>query len=190
MDYKRLIIVFGIVALCTSTFLIVVLSLLVPFAVNDSTSIDRLSGEAEIWSSDQRVRRLSGPEAAGHRLKIGQSLLLLPGSTATVSFKRFNGQLTIRGPATLTLKKASLTTTLLGHLFRQADRFERQMTLVIYQQEGHAYYAFDQSVLSDHEARISVEFPTGTFIPDSACWQVNYSSSGQYLARNTDCQSS
>lgn len=186
VDRKRILIGIATLIVFLSIPALIALGIVTTFAVPDALRIDHLEGTAELRAGDRLIRTVSDGDGRGFRITPGQTLVLQPESEALLSFELLGASLSVRGPITLTLTEASRQATLPGHVFAQSDRFSRKYTIVLAVRNGRVQFEMDNAPRVP-DVLITIHLPDQTFMPNTPCWRIDSSSSGQYLARSIDC---
>ncbi len=152
-----------------------VASLFIPFNVDEPATIQRLTGKAEILMPGQ------SPISAANQatLNINQTLSVLPGSDAQVVFDLVQGRAVLTGPANLTLVESFRRATALDHA-----RNHRTYTLTLEQTQGSVRYFF---VGTSPDTDITVRLPNGNYTPDSPCWRIDISLTGETNIEPINC---
>ncbi|HEX3051424.1 MAG TPA: hypothetical protein VHP83_12265 [Aggregatilineaceae bacterium] len=172
--------IFGVLGVSTLAF---VVSVIVPYQVNQTATIEDITGAAEIVR-DQDTRATLVPDDS-EKLRIGETVRVEPGNAASVVF--FNqGRAVLTGPAAITLVESYQKATTLGHMV-DSSQFKRRYGLTIKQMHGTVQYYFDHSDPAFEAMTIKVQLPNGSYQPDSPCWQITISADQTITPETLSC---
>ncbi len=186
MERRTWPIALALTAVLSGTLAAVAAALLLPYAVSVPASLIRISGDVQVARPHQRPQPLDTTDAAGMRLKAGDSLILAPHSTATLALDLCGGRVFLQGPLTLTLAESARQATLAGHLLT-SDRLARDFTLVLEQQGGMASYVFSESDPPPGSIALIIKLDGAEFVPGLPCWTIAFTADGLPAVREYDC---
>lgn len=159
-------------------------ALLIPFKVNQSASVRRVSGQVELLRPDDPPQRLDPARDDRAALQVSESLRVAPDSTALIVFDLNQGRATVTGPALLTLAESCRRATALGHI---AGRGAREYVLIIEQASGLATYDFSRAHPGFAQTAITVRLPDRDYAPPGPCWHIEVAPDGTSAPRQEDC---
>jgi hypothetical protein len=173
-------------AVLLGTLAAVAAALLLPYALSVPASLVRISGDVQLAKPHQRPQPLDPAGATAVRLAVGDSLILAPHSTATLTFDLCGGRVFLQGPLTITLAESARQATLAGHLVA-SDRLARDFTLVLEQRGGTASYAFSGADPPLGSVALSIKLDGTEFVPSLPCWTITFTADGIPAVREHDC---
>jgi hypothetical protein len=165
------------------TVLSAIAALFVPFNVEQPVSIRDLSGTVKLLSeSDDPV---TFEEYDGKiTLKPGETLQVEPNSSATILFFDNGGRAFVTGPTSVTLIEAHRRATGLNHILHPE---QGDYVLTLEQTAGHTRYIFENVTPSFEDTTITIRLPASTFMPSTACWDVDISADRTVSAGPITC---
>jgi hypothetical protein len=182
MDSNSRLIVLSLIAVLGFTILALVASLLIPFQVDDTATVQQVTGEAELHIPGHVPAPLSTDGKT--TLGIGQSLNVLPGGDARIVFELNQGRAILSGPANLTLVESYRRATALGHAFGKG---RRGYVLTLEQTQGSVRYNFANTDPSFEDTDITIRLPDGNYSPTAPCWQIDVDPGGETTAESFEC---
>ncbi len=186
MDRDSRTILFSFVGVVGLAVAVLAASLVVPFDVNRSATVQQYTGDVELRSPDDPPDRFDPARDETPLLKPGQTLKVMPDGMAVIRFGLNNGRATMTGPAELTLVAAYRRATTLGHVF-DSGQFEREYVLTLAQSSGTVEYDFANADPPFDGASISIQLPESDYTPVTPCWRVTISSEGIARIEPLDC---
>jgi len=161
-------------------------SLVVPFDVNHSATVQRFSGDVELDSHHNIPDRLDPARNQKPSLKPDQTLRVLPGGAATLRFEINNARAIMTGPAELTIVASYRRAMLLGHIL-DSDRFSRDHVLTLAQSSGTVEYRFANTDPPFEDVQITIQLPESEYTPVAPCWTISISAEGTAQTETIDC---
>ena len=186
MDRYSRSIILGSVLVLGVALLALAAALVVPFNVAQPATVRGFNGEAELIRASGVPKPVRNDRDARINLSPGQGVRLQPDSTATLTFELDQGFAVIRGPAELKLVESYRRATALGHLL-DSSRFSRSYVLTVQQTQGGARYNFAHTMPRFEDVTVTVQLPSGNYIPTTPCWEIVIGTDGATTARSVEC---
>jgi len=162
-----------------------VLSLFVPYNIQQAGAAARITGVVELYRPGNSAPVTLDPNQERYPLDLGERLAIEPGGSAVVQvFSR--GRIELTGPASFTLVESHRRATTLGHLFDQ-DRFSRRYSLQLAQSAGTARYDFTQVSPPFNQINVVIELPNRLYRPDNPCFTITIDAEQQVMIQPGVC---
>jgi hypothetical protein len=181
-DSSTLSIKVAVVVLIAVMIFAVAAGLIVPFNVEQTVTVQALSGEIDILiPNDPPTPLLPNTQAA---LAPGHSVRLQPSSEASLTFTINKGRALLTGPATLTLVESHRRATSLGHAL---DNLSRSYTLTLQQTQGTVSYNFANTTPPFEDIQLTIQLPDANYSPTTPCWTITVDTAGHSTAESVTC---
>lgn len=160
-------------------------SLYVPYDVTFDAQITDLAGEASIIVTDRAPRPITSRGTDAISLRIGETLKLAPGTTATITFTINGGRATVQGPASFRLVESHRNATTIGHVLGDGD-----YTLTVEQDGGTARYYFHNAdpAIDEMNVTVWINHAINDIVPlTEPCWIANTTDRGPAVSAPILC---
>lgn len=160
-------------------------SLYVPYNVTFDAQITDLAGEASIIVTNRAPHSITPRGADAIPLRIGETLALAPGTSATITFTINGGRATIQGPTTLRLVESHRSATSIGHVLGDGD-----YTLTVEQDGGTARYYFHNAdpAVDEMNVTIWINHAINDIVPlTEPCWIADMTGRGPAVSAPILC---
>lgn len=160
-------------------------SLYVPYNVSFDAQITDLEGEASIIVTDRAPRPITSRAAEAIPLRIGETLDLAPGTTATITFTINGGRATIQGPTALRLVESHRSATTVGHVLDDGE-----YVLTVEQDGGAARYYFHNAdpAIDEMDVTIWINQAITDIVPlTEPCWFADMTGRGPAVSAPILC---
>lgn len=160
-------------------------ALIMSYNVTFDAKITALDGGAAIVMPNREAKPVSPNSGSPVKLRLNQTLILDPGSTATITFDINGGHAEIEGPAEIRLETSQRTANFIGHLRGNGD-----YTLIIEQDGGTVRYYFDDAEpsIEDTDISIWVNHAINAIVPlTEPCWIADISPNSTPVSEPITC---
>ncbi len=169
MDHQQRTIIRATVIIVILAALAFTASFAIPYNVTFDARITQITGSAALVVPNRVPKPIAPDNPDPVRLRIGDTLQLETGSTATITFDLNSGRALVTGPATLRLIEAHRHATTYGHIHASGT-----YTLTIEQNGGIGRYFFDNADPPVSESTITIWINNATSdtveLTAAPCW--------------------
>lgn len=173
-------IVISFVAVICLGVVALVAAAVIPFNVDQDITLRDIEGTVELLTQDGTLVTLD----TSTELKIGQTILVQPNSSATIVFFDAGGRALITGPASLQIVQIYRRATGSGHLF---DSRDCDYVLTLDQAAGSVRYVFDNASPAFEDIDFTIRLSGGNYIPSTPCWLITVDAEGEATTESIRC---